>query len=531
MDARRSVPVLDCWTRWNYTRLEGSVRGRDLSFPTHADENSTLMEKQLEHQPEEGSSSSSRARAMVVAVCMLLSVILLLLSSSKNTENRPLNRCENTERGYQGYPEISHYWGPYAPFFSLDAISEISADIPAGCNVTFVQVLSRHGARYPTLHKSTSYSDLIDRIQQHATAFRGDFAFLEDYRYTLGADNLTAFGENEMALSGVTFYNRYKSLTRSIVPFARSSGSDRVVRSGELFLNGFQNAKAADPQSKKNDTVPTIKAILPEEGSFNNTLSHNNCPALEDSDLSDSAKMGFLGGFAPAILDRIEHNLPGVNLSIKDALYLMDLCPFETVAKTIDASELSPFCSLFTQEEWRHYDYYQSLGKYYGYGAGNSLGPAQGIGFVNELIARMSNTPVNDHTNVNHTLDSDPESFPLDATLYVDFSHDNSMTSIYAALGLYNGTKQLSRSRIQSTNETDGYSAAWTVPFGARAYIEMMQCPSGDEPLVRVLVNDRVVPLHGCEVDELGRCSRGDFIEGLEFARTGGNWESCYLAT
>ncbi|KAL1883554.1 hypothetical protein Plec18167_002560 [Paecilomyces lecythidis] len=331
-----------------------------------------------------------------------------------------------------------------------------------------------------------------------------------------------------MALSGVKFYNRYKPLTRKIIPFARSSGSDRVVQSGELFLSGFQNAKAVDPLSKKNDTVPTIEVILPEEESFNNTLSHDNCPALEDSDLSGSAQMSFLEGFAPAILDRIEQNLPGVNLSTKDALYLMDLCPFETVAKTPDASKLSPFCSLFTQEEWQHYDYYQSLGKYYAYGAGNSLGSAQGIGFVNELIARMSQTPVNDHTNVNHTLDSDPESFPLDATLYADFSHDNSMTSIYAALGLYNGTKQLPTSKIQSTNETDGYSAAWTVPFAARAYIEMMQCPSGDEPLVRVLVNDRVVPLHGCKVDDMGRCQRGDFIQGLHFARTGGNWADCY---
>ena len=83
MDARRSAPVLDSWTRWNYIRLEGALRGRGLSFPTHADENSSLMEKQLEHQPEEGSSSSSRARAMVVAVCMLLSIVLLLLSSLK----------------------------------------------------------------------------------------------------------------------------------------------------------------------------------------------------------------------------------------------------------------------------------------------------------------------------------------------------------------------------------------------------------------------------------------------------------------
>lgn len=458
--------------------------------------------------------------------------ILLNLACSV-TKNQILEQtaCDTLNEGYQCHSEMSHRWGQYAPFFSLDAISEIPSDIPDGCNITFVQVLSRHGARYPTLHKSMGYSDLIDRIQENATAFRGHFAFLKDYEYSLGADDLTTFGENEMVLSGFKFYKRYESLTRGIIPFARSAGSDRVVRSGELFLHGFQNAKVMDPGSNKDNTMPTIKVILPEKDSFNNTLSHDNCPTLEDSDVSDSIQTGFLEGFAPAILDRFEENLPGVNLSAMDVLYIMDLCPFETVAKTPDASELSPFCSLFTQEEWKHYDYYQSLGKYYAYGSGNPLGPAQGIGFVNELIARMSNTPINDHTNANQTLDSDPETFPLDAIIYADFTHDNSLTSIYAALGLYNGTKQLSKSRIESTNQTNGYSAGWTVPFGARAYVEMMQCPSGDEPLIRVLVNDRVVPLHGCEVDSLGRCQRGDFIEGLNFARTGGNWAECYPAT
>lgn len=77
---------------------------------------------------------------------------------------------------------------------------------------------------------------------------------------------------------------------------------------------------------------------------------------------------------------------------------------------------------------------------------------------------------------------------------------------------------------------TDGYSAAWTVPFGARMYVELMQCRGygHGEPLVRVLVNDRVVPLFGCEVDGLGMCGRDDFVRGLSWARDGGAWGGCF---
>lgn len=441
----------------------------------------------------------------------------------------PLKResCSTVDRGYQCNPNITHFWGQNSPYFSLSDVSEISPEIPAGCSVTFAQVLSRHGARYPTAKKTQLYSDIITRIQQSAQSFNGDFAFLERYNYTLGAEDLTAFGEDEMTKSGIQFYNRYKTLASSIVPFVRASGSDRVIASGERFLEGFQSAKMMDPSSNKNDSLPKISVIIAESDSSNNTLDHSGCAAFEDDNTKDIVQSEFLEVFAPAILDRFKAGLPGVNLSVSDVPDVMDICAFETVANTPDASQLSPFCSLFTEEEWLQYDYYQSLGKYYGYGDGNPLGATQGVGFVNELIARLTNTPVEDHTTVNHTLDSNPETFPLNATLYADFSHDNTIASIHAALGLYNGTKKLSTTRVQSVAETNGYSAAWTVPFSARTYVEMMQCSSENEPFVRILVNDRVVPLHGCEVDSLGRCKRDDFVRGLSFARSGGNWASC----
>jgi hypothetical protein len=202
------------------------------------------------------------------------------------------------------------------------------------------------------------------------------------------------------------------------------------------------------------------------------------------------------------------------------------LCPFVTVAD--DNGRLSPFCGIFTEDEWRSYDYYQSIGKFYGYGPGNPMGPTQGVGFASELIARLTGRPVEDETSTNKTLDGNATTFPLDRALYADFSHDNDMTAIYGALGLYNATAPLPKTRRETASDANGYAASWTVPFAARMYVEKMSCGGSGEELVRVLVNDRVVPLQNCGADALGRCKVGSFVESLSFARRGGRWHQCF---
>jgi 3-phytase len=299
--------------------------------------------------------------------------------------------------------------------------------------------------------------------------------------------------------------------------------------SAEKFIQGFQQARQRDPKSTYRGPPPSVGVIVSEEGGSNNTLNHGLCDAFENSDPSGAVQAYFANIFAGPILTRVNKNLEGANLSVGDIISLLDLCPFYTLASTPDGAILSPFCSLFTRTEWAQYDYYQSLGKYYGYGNGNPLGPTQGVGFVNELIARLTGKPVVDPTSVNHTLDADLATFPLDSKLYADFSHDNAMTSIFSGLGLYNDTPPLSDSTVRTAEQLGGYSAAWTVPFAARAYVEKMQCSYPPEPLVRILVNDRVVPLRGCHVDRLGRCTLDDFIAGLSFARDGGHWDQCFI--
>lgn len=452
-----------------------------------------------------------------------------ILSSTRPEKlTRRPRACNTVNGGYNCFTDISHRWGQYSPFFSL-AAEGVSDAVPNQCHVTFVQVLARHGARFPTESKSLKYAELVADIKANATSFDGDAAFLRDYNYTLGSDDLTPFGERQMYSSGVNFYQRYSHLTRDIVPFIRAAGSSRVVASAEKFIQGFQETKNADRCVVGRQPTPKVNVIISEQTGSNNSLNHNTCPNFENSSLGDDITDSYAAIIAPPIAHRLESQLPGVTLSNHDVIYLMDMCAFDTVALTADGSIQSPFCTLFTSHEWAQYNYLQSLGKYYSYGAGNPLGPTQGVGFVNELIARLTATPVHDHTSTNSTLDApNAPTFPLNSTLYADFTHDNGLIPIFFALGLYNGTEPLPKDHVQSPDGADGYSAAWTVPFAARAYVEMMQCRHELEPLVRVLVNDRVVPLHGCEVDGLGRCRRGEFIQALSFARAGGDWARCY---
>ncbi|KAM0280925.1 hypothetical protein ACHAQH_003814 [Verticillium albo-atrum] len=422
--------------------------------------------------------------------------------------------------------DFSQLWGQYSPFYPVP--STIDPAIPAQCDVTFAQVLSRHGSRDPTAGKSETYLELVGRIQDVVEDYGKGYEFIRDYRYVLGHDQLTAYGEREMVYSGAAFYQRYRALAAISEPFVRASGQRRVEVSGRNWTHGFYAARAKDGLEEPDD-VDDSMLIIPERRGANNTLSHGLCPAFETgphSRLGESAKLAWQDVFMPPVAARVNAALPGANLTDHETVYLMDLCPYETVADP--KRRQSAFCGLFTRDEWASYDYYQTVAKYYGFNAGNPMAATQGVGWVNELVARLTDSAVEDGTTTNRTLDGDGATFPLGRGMYADFSHDNDMLTIYAAMGLYDAAAPLSRTERQTAEASGGFSAGWLVPFGGRMYVEKMRCEGAEEEMVRVVVNDRVVPLEACGSDELGRCSLSAFVEGLEFARSGGKWDECF---
>jgi len=286
--------------------------------------------------------------------------------------------CDDVYSGYGCNPEISHSWGQYSAYFSVP--SEISAAIPPTCNVTFALVIARHGGRFPTAYKSATYAKLIARITDNVEIFTRKYAFLEGYEYTLGSEDLTTFGKQQMVNAGDKFYQRYKSLAMVEEPFYRSASGPRVVESALRFRKGFSAAKGKDVKPSHPIVAPVDHmVIIDEDENKNNTLSHSTCPAFEvRHSWSNSAEAVWAGIFVPPIQQRLRADLDDIEISIPDTISLMDLCPFDTIASKYGT--LSPFCDLFTEDEWRQYDYYQALNKYYGFSFGADLGPTQGVG-------------------------------------------------------------------------------------------------------------------------------------------------------
>lgn len=85
------------------------------------------------------------------------------------------------------------------------------------------------------------------------------------------------------------------------------------------------------------------------------------CPNVGDSDVQTNQWLDIYG---PNIAARLNTWAPGANLTGRDIFDLMSLCPFDSLAK----QEYSPFCRLFTEDDFRAFEYSGDLDKYYGTG-------------------------------------------------------------------------------------------------------------------------------------------------------------------
>lgn len=111
---------------------------------------------------------------------------------------------------------------------------------------------------------------------------------------------------------------------------------------------------------------------------------------------------------------------------------MQSLCAYET--SSLGSSD---FCSLFTQSEWEGFEYALDIDYWYDYAYGNPTGRAQGVGAVQEWIARLKNEYIkSSNSSVNSTLDGSPSTFPLGQPMYVDFTHDDIEVSAVTAMSL-----------------------------------------------------------------------------------------------
>ncbi|KAH7909640.1 histidine phosphatase superfamily [Hygrophoropsis aurantiaca] len=404
---------------------------------------------------------------------------------------------------------LEQTWAQYSPYYPA---AEYVAP-PDGCSIIQVNLLQRHGARYPKKSDGKAMKKSAEALAG-ANSFNGsEYDFLANYTYDLGTDDLVPYGAAQSYDAGQLHYTRYASLlSETMMPFVRASDSERVVESALNWTAGFAYAS--------NQLYAPVLSVIIDQ-STNDTLDDDMCPNVGTSTTETTDWMDV---FAPAIADRINAAAPGANLANSDIVNLMALCPFETVANEAP----SGFCGLFTLDEFNDYEYYGDLTDYYGNGYGQQLGPVQGVGYVNELLARLTGQPVQDETQTNYTLDSSPTTFPLNLTFYADFSHDNQMISIYSALGLFVQPEALDPTQPDTERTWMVYKM---VPFSGRLITEKLSCTADGETgeYVRILVNDAVQPMDFCGDTGNGLCTLDNFVESQQFARLNGegDWALC----
>ncbi|KAJ7256493.1 phytase [Mycena haematopus] len=426
--------------------------------------------------------------------------------------------------------DVRKSWGAYSPFYSVREYTPP----PDSCEITQVNIVSirptckghtekalklqRHGARFPTSGASINIESAVRKLQSVDEYAHPSMEFLSSFVYALGTDDLVPSGALQSYGAGATVFERYAHLVDADnLPFLRASSGARVVDSANNWTAGFSAAS-------RHKYTPSLSVILSEAG--NDTLENHMCP---NAGSSDAQTYEWLSIYAPPITARLNAWAPSANLSDTETSALISLCAFHTAASDIPADTLSPFCALFTPSDFASFDYYYDLDKYYytGYGAARGLGRVQGVGYTNELLARLTHLPVRDETQTNRTLDADLATFPLNRTIYADFSHDNAIVAIFSALGLFRQPYPLSTAgpdpqRTWRTHEM--------VPFSGRMVVEKLTCGDGGE-YVRILVNDALQPLNFCaSKDDVGICTLSAFVQSQSYARSngGGDWERCF---
>lgn len=189
--------------------------------------------------------------------------------------NAPLQTAVSIEGMGSANESIFQMMGYLSPYMPSPGFGVDEYPIPSGAEIVQVQMLSRHGARYPTSGTGSNVMVLGNKIAdaKRNSGFKatGALEFLNEWEYQLGHEILVPKGRQELFDSGILHSYMYSSLynpnSKIIV---RTTTQDRMLKSAEYFVAGFFGLEWTNNA--------TIEVIIEEKG-FNNSLAGSkNCP-------------------------------------------------------------------------------------------------------------------------------------------------------------------------------------------------------------------------------------------------------------
>jgi acid phosphatase len=229
--------------------------------------------------------------------------------------------------------------------------------------------------------------------------FNGSLEFLNEWTYF--TDNperdfgqLTSTGPYAGTLGAFTTGVRYRTRYGEILPKDTTtrfwaSDSERVIESARYFASGLFGL---DWESRDKAVLEVIPEIF-ERGADTLTPGDTCHRYLEDTtdghDNGDTMLRHYQDVYAPAVAARLIRENPALGSLLNTEVYAMqEMCGFETMVRGS-----SPWCDVFTEEDWLHFEYARDIKHYYGSGPGNPYAGAMGWLWLNATATLLRAGP------------------------------------------------------------------------------------------------------------------------------------------
>ncbi|KAJ5560313.1 multiple inositol polyphosphate phosphatase [Penicillium frequentans] len=420
-------------------------------------------------------------------------------SASWKTWFHPLQVQPNKTRESSEEWNLFQHLGGNGPWIEKSGSNdELSIAPPEGCSVDQVHLISRHGERYPTPSAGNRHLQLLERITALKVPLNGSLSFLNNWTYftddpSKDFGQLTSTGPYAGTLgaftTGVRFRTRYANLLPkdSITRFW-ASDSQRVIDTARYLASGLFGL---DWESRKAAVLQIIPETF-ERGADTLTPGETCRDYVEDKahghDLGTRQLALFQDWYIPGIAQRLLKDNPALgSLANMEVYSMQEMCGSEIMVRGS-----SPWCDVFTKEDWDHFEYARDLLHYYRAGPGNAYARAMGWLWLNATSTLLLEG--------------------IEAgTMFLSFAHDGDIVPILTALGVLSeiGESPLPPSYLVADRL---WRTSSVLPMGGRVIVERLTCSDKKDKFIRININDRVVPLPLCRSGPGSSCSLDDFI-------------------
>lgn len=242
--------------------------------------------------------------------------------------------------------------------------------------------------------------ELYQRLKHIDLEFQGDISFVNAWNFFMsdpnrGMENLVPTGPYAGTLgaftTGVRLRTQYEDLLWDALNRSQTSlwasDSKRVVETARYFAAGFYGLDWQDFATLH--VIPETPNLGADTLTPGDTcLKYYNNADDYGHDYGYRMLKQFQWAYLPTVAKRLQFQNPNVTFSLPEIYTMQEICGFETLAKGS-----SPWCDVFTHDEWRHFEYARDLLHYYRSGAGNKYGATMGWLWLNATTSLLQAGP------------------------------------------------------------------------------------------------------------------------------------------